>query len=158
MDAASQLLCQKMPSKLLRTGKLRQQRDKKKRVATVGANHPAVAALCRHVPNNLEITSQVSCRTSPRRPSTVNGFMSQQATALLTQKAGNDDVSILTHRVILQQSSVLDVDIPSVDRDVNKDTSIVSSDVLSVGTSTRKGIQITQKETTHAGDDDGRLS
>jgi hypothetical protein len=38
--------------------------------------------------------------------------MSQQAAALLTQKAGNDNASILTPRVILQPHPVLNVDVP----------------------------------------------
>ncbi len=63
--------------------------------------------------------------------------MSQQAVALLTQKAGNDDVSILTPRVILQPPPVLNVDVPGNYEDVDKDRSIDSSVVLSDGTSTR---------------------
>ena len=68
--------------------------------------------------------------------------MSQQAAALLTQKAGNDNASILTPCVILQPHPVLNVDVPGVYKDVDVDTSIGSSVVLSDGTSTRGGILI----------------
>jgi hypothetical protein len=44
MDAAALLLRQKMLSKLSRGAKSKQQRQKEKHVATVGVNHPAVAA------------------------------------------------------------------------------------------------------------------
>jgi hypothetical protein len=126
-----------MPSKLSRAAKSKQQRQKETHVATVGANHPAVTALHNNMPSIPEITSQVICRMSPRRKSPENGFMSQQAVALLTQKAGNDDVSILTPRVILQPPPVLNVDVPGNYEDVDKDRSIDSSVVLSDGTSTR---------------------
>ena len=105
MDAAALLLRQKMPSKLSRGAKSKQQRKKEKHVATVGANHPAVAALRKNASSVPEITSQVICRSSPRRKSPENGFMSQQAAALLTQKASNDNASILTPRVILPTTS-----------------------------------------------------
>ena len=88
MDAAAQCLRQKMPSKLSRTAKLKQQREKEKHVATVGANQPAVTALLKNMPSNPEITSQVICRTSPCRKSPVNGFMRQQAAARLNFMIG----------------------------------------------------------------------
>ncbi len=81
--------------------------------------------------------------------------MSQQAMVLLTQKAGNDDVSILTPRVILPQPPVLNVDVPSPNDDVDNDTSNVSSDVSSAGTSTGGGTLLTGKEMTVAGDVEG---
>jgi len=99
MDAAAQLLRQKMPSKLSRAAKSKQQRQKEKHVANVVANHPAVAALCNNTSSVPEITSQVICPMSPRLKSPENCFMSQQAAALLTQKAGNDNASILTPHV-----------------------------------------------------------
>ena len=69
MDAAAQLLRQKMPSKLSRAAKSKQQRQKEEHVATVGANHPAVAASRKNASSVPEITSQVICRTSPHRKS-----------------------------------------------------------------------------------------
>jgi hypothetical protein len=95
MGVATLLLRQKMPSKLSRVAKSKQQRQKEMDVATIGGNHPAVAALRKNKPSDPEITSQVICCTSPRRKSPEIGFMSQQAAALLTQKADNDDASIL---------------------------------------------------------------
>jgi hypothetical protein len=80
IDATAQLLCQKMPSKLSRAAKSKQQRQKEKHDATVGANHPVVAALRKNMP------SQLICHTSPRCKSPENGCMSQQAAALLTRK------------------------------------------------------------------------
>ncbi len=110
------------------------QKEKETRVATVGANHPALAASRGRGPKNPEITSHSSRRTSPRRSPAV--AMSLQAMALLTQKGGNDEMSILTPRVILPRPPVLDVD---VDDDADEDTSIVSSDVSSADTSTGGG-------------------
>jgi hypothetical protein len=98
-----------------------------------------------------EITSQVICRMSPHLKSPKNGFMSQEAAALLTQKAGNDNASILTPRVILQPPPVLNVDVPDVYKDVDKDTSIDSSVISSDGTSTGDGTLINRQETTCAG-------
>ena len=68
--------------------------------------------------------------------------MSQQAAVLLTQKAGNDNASILTPRVILQPHPVLNVDVPGVYKDDDKDRSIDSSVALSDGTSTGGGTLI----------------
>jgi hypothetical protein len=147
MDVPAQLLRQKMPSKLSMTAKLKQQREKEKSVATVGANHPAVTVLHKNAPSNPAITSPVICCTSPRPKSPENGFMSQQAVALLTQKAGNDNASILTPLVILQPPPVLNMDVPSVYKDVDKDTCIVSSAALSDGTSTGGGTLINLKKT-----------
>ena len=96
MNATALLLSQKMPSKRSRAAKSRQQRQKETHVATVGANHLVVAALRKNTSSVPEITSQVICCMSPHRKSPENGFMSQQAAAVLTQKAGNDDASILT--------------------------------------------------------------
>ncbi len=62
--------------------------------------------------------------------------MSQQAMALLKQKGGNNEVSILT---------VLEVDVPSADDDAGKNTSHTSrvlSDVSSVDTSTGGGTTV----------------
>jgi hypothetical protein len=140
MDAAALLLCQKMPST-----KSKQQRQKEKHVATVGANHPAVAALHKYTYFVPEITSQVICRTSPHRKIPENGFMSQQAAALLTQKAGNDNASILTPRVILPPPPVLNVDVPGDYKDDDKDWSIDSSVPSTDGTSTGGGTLINQK-------------
>jgi hypothetical protein len=71
--------------------------------------------------------------------------------ALLPQKGGNDEVSILTPRVILQQHPVLDVDV--ADDDAGDSTSRVSSDVSSADTdtSTGRGTRIIGKEMTVAG-------
>ena len=152
MDAAAQLLRQKIPSKLSRAGKSKQQIQKEKHVATVGANHPAVAALRKNTPSDSELTSQVISHTIPSLKSPVNGFMSHQAAALLTQMAGNDDASILTPRVILQPPPVLNVDVPGVYKDDDEDTSIDSPLVLSDGTSTGGGTLMNRQETTRAGD------
>ena len=141
MDAKAQLLRQKMSSKLSRATKLKEQRKHEKHVATVGANRPAVAALRKTTSSNPEITSQVICRTSPCHRLPVNGFMRQQAAALLTQKAGNDKALILLPRVILQPPPVLNVDVPGVYKDVDRDLSIDSSKVSSDGTSTGGGTQ-----------------
>jgi hypothetical protein len=142
MDAAAQLLRQKMPSKLSRAAKSKQQRQKEKHVATAGANHLAVAALRKNMSSVPEITSQVICRMSPRLKSPENGFMSQQAAALLTQKAGNDNASILTPRVILPPPPVLNVDVPGDYKDDDKDWSIDSSVPSTDGTSTGGGTLI----------------
>ena len=77
------------------------------------------------------------------------GGLQLQAMALLPQKGGNDEVSILTPRVILQQPPVLDVDV--ADDDAGNSTSRVSSDVSSADTSTGRGTQIIGKEMTVAG-------
>jgi hypothetical protein len=71
--------------------------------------------------------------------------------ALLPQKGGNDEVSILTPRVILQQHPALDVDV--ADDDAGDSTSRVSSDVSSADTdtSTGRGTRIIGKEMTVAG-------
>jgi len=66
--------------------------------------------------------------------------MGLQAMVLLTQKGGNDEVSILTPHVILQQPPVLEVDV--ADDDAGDKTSRVSSDVLSADISTGRGTQI----------------
>ena len=143
MDTAALLLGQKIPSKLSRAARSKQQRQKEKHVATVGANHPAVAALGKNSTSSVpEITSQVICCTSPCCKSPENGFMSQQAVALLTQKAGNDDASILTPRVILPAPPVLNVDVPGVYEDDDEDRSIESSVASSDGTSTGGGTMI----------------
>ena len=68
--------------------------------------------------------------------------MSQQAVALLTQKAGNDDASILTPRVILPPPPVLNMDVPGVYEDDDKNRSIDSSVASSDGTSTGVGTMI----------------
>ena len=111
-------------------------------VATVGANHPAVAVLRKNTSSVPKITSQVICCTSPCHKSLRNGFMSQQAVALLTQKAGNDDASILTPRVILPPPPVLNMDVPGVYEDDDKNRSIDSSVASSDGTSTGVGTMI----------------
>ena len=100
MVAAAQLLRQKMPSKLSRAAKSKLQRQKEMHIATVGANHPVVAALRNNTSSVPEITSPGICHTSPHHKSLENGFMSQQAAALLTLKAGSDNKSIQTPRVI----------------------------------------------------------
>ena len=71
--------------------------------------------------------------------------------ALLPQKGGNDEVSTLTPRVILQQHPALDVDV--ADDDAGDSTSRVSSDVSSADTdtSTGRGTRIIGKEMTVAG-------
>ena len=143
MDAAALLLHQKMPSKLSRAARSKQQRQKEKHVASVGANHPAVAVLRKNSMSSVpEITSQVICRTSSHPKSPENGFMSQQAATLLTQKASNDDVSILTPHVILPPPPVLNVDVPGVYEDDDEDRSIDSSVASSDGTSTGGGTMI----------------
>ena len=79
--------------------------------------------------------------------------------ALLIQKAGNDEVSILAPRVILPQPPVFDVDVPSPDDAmINNNISNVSSDVLSAGTSTRGRKLISGKETTESGDVEGEYA
>ena len=100
MVAAAQLLHQKMPSKLSRAAKSKLQRQKEMHIATVGANHPVVAVLRNNTSSVPGITSPVICHTSPHHKSSENGFMSQQAAALLTLKAGSDNKSIPTPRVI----------------------------------------------------------
>jgi hypothetical protein len=92
---------QKKPSKLSATARYERlkQKEKETLVATVGANHPALAASHGRGPKNPEITSHSLRRTSPLRSPPV--AMSLQAMALLTQKGGNDKMSILTPRVIL---------------------------------------------------------
>ena len=72
----------------------------------------------------------------------------QAMAALLPQKGGNEEVSILTPRVILQQPPVLDVDVDVADDDAGNITSRVSSDVSSADTSTGRGTQIIGKEMT----------
>ena len=79
---------------------------------------------------------------SPHHKSPENGYLSQQAAALLAQKAGNDNASILTPRVILQPPPVLNVDVPGVHEAVDNDTSIDSYVELSDGTSTGGGTLI----------------
>ena len=101
-----------------------------------------VAALRKNTSSNLEITSQVIYHTNPCCRSPVIGFRSQQAAALLTQKAGNDDASILTSHVILQPPPVLNVDVPGIYEDVHEDTSIDTSKVLSDGASNGSGTMI----------------
>ena len=142
MDTAALLLGQKMPSKLSRAARSKQQRQKEKHVATVGANHPAVATSRKNTSSVPKITSQVICRTSPNCKSPENGFMSQQAAALLTQKAGNDNASILTPRVILPPPPNLNVDVPGNYKDDDEDKSIDSSVASSDGTSTGGGTMI----------------
>ena len=155
MDTAIQPR-QKLPSKqsaaTARYERLKQ-KEKEKRVATVGANHLALAAPRVRGPKNPEITSHSSRRTSPWRssPAVVMGGLQLQAMVLLPQKGGNDEVSILTPRVILQQPPVLDVDVDVADDDAGNITSRVSSDVLSAYTSTGRGTQIIGKEMTVAG-------
>jgi hypothetical protein len=151
MDTANQPR-QRKPSKLSATARYERlkQKEKETRVATVDANHPALAASHGRGPKNPEITSHSSRRTSPRCSPAV--AMSLQAMALLTHKGGNEEMSILTPCVILPQPPVLDVD---VNDDANKDTSVVSSDVLSADTSTRGGTRITGKETTMVGEVEG---
>ena len=68
--------------------------------------------------------------------------MSQQAAALLTQKAGNDDASILTPLVILPSPPVLNVDVPGDYKDDDEDRSIDSSVPSTDGTSTGGGTLI----------------
>jgi len=84
MDTAIQPR-QKKPSKLSAATARSKQKEKEKRVATVGANHPALAASRGRGPKNPEITSHSSRRTSPRHspPAVAMGL---QAMALLTQK------------------------------------------------------------------------
>ena len=153
MDTAIQPR-QKLPSKqsaaTARYERLKQ-KEKEKRVATVGANHLALAAPRVCGPKNPEITSHSSRRTSPWRssPAVVMGGLQLQAMALLPQKGGNDEVSILTPRVILQQPPVLDVD--GADDDAGNSTSRVSSDGSSADTSTGRGTHIIGKEMTVAG-------
>ncbi len=84
--------------------------------------------------------------------------MSQQAAALLTQTASNDDASILTPRVILPPPPVFNVDVPGDYKDDAKDRSIDSSVALSDGTSIRGGMLINGKETTRAGNIDGEYA
>ena len=135
-----------MPEDALRGAKSKQQRQKEKHVATVGANHPVVAALRKNSTSSVpEITSKVICHTSPHRKSPENGFMSQQAAALLTQKAGNDNASILTPRVILPPPPNLNVDVPGNYKDDDEDKSIDSSVASSDGTSTGGGTLINGK-------------
>jgi len=124
---------QKMPSKLSAATawyKRLKQKEKEKCVAIVGANHPALAASRGRGPKNPEITYHSSRRTSPWRSSSVVA-MGLQAMVLLTQKGGNDEVSILTPNVILHQPPVLEVDV--ADDDAGNDTSHVSSDVSTGG-------------------------
>jgi hypothetical protein len=151
MDTANQPR-QEKPPKLSATARYERlkQKEKETRVATVGANYPALAASRGRRPKNPEITSHSLRRTSPRRSPAV--AMSLQAMALLTQKGGNAKMSILTPRVILPQPPVLDVD---VDDDADEDKSIVSSDELSADTSTGGGTRITGKETTMVGEVEG---
>ena len=146
---------QKIPSKLsAATARYERltQKEKEKRVATVGANHPALAASRVRGPKNPEITSHSLRRTSPRRssPAVVMGL---QAMVLSTQKGGNNKVSILTPCVILQQPPVLDVDV--ADYDAGNILSRVSSDVSSADTSIGRGTQIIGKEMTVAGEVEG---
>ncbi len=68
--------------------------------------------------------------------------MSQQAATLLTLKASNEDASILTHRLLLPPPPVLNVDVPGVYKDDDKDRSIDSSVASSDGTSTGGGTMI----------------
>ena len=86
------------------------------------------------------------------------GFRSQQAAALLTQKAGNDDASILTSHVILQPPPVLNVDVPGIYEDVHEDTSIDTSKVLSDGASNGSGTMINWQETSLAADNVGEYA
>ena len=79
----------------------------------------------------------------------------QAMAALLPQKGGNEEVSILTPRVILQQPPVLDVDVDVADDDAGNITSRVSSDVSSADTSTRRGTEIIGKEMTVASEVEG---
>ena len=92
MDTANQPH-QKKPSELsaatARCERLKQ-KEKEKRVATIGANHPALAASRGRGPKNPEITSHSSRRMSPRHSPV--GATSLQAMALLTQKGGNDEM------------------------------------------------------------------
>ena len=155
MDTAIQPR-QKLPSKqsaaTARYERLKlKQKENEKRVATVGAHHLALAAPRVRGPKNPEITSHSSRRTSPWRssPAVAMGGLQLQAMALLPQKGGNDEVSILTPRVILQQHPVLDVDV--ADDDAGDSTSRVSSDVSSADTSTGRGTRIIGKEMTVAG-------
>ncbi len=76
----------------------------------------------------------------------------------MTQKAGNDDASILTPHVILPPPPVLNVDVPGYYEDDDKDRSIDSSVALSNGTSTGGGTLINGKETTLVGDIDGEYA
>ena len=147
-----------MPSKLSRGAKSKQQRQKEEHVATVGANHPAVAASRKNTSSVPEITPQVICRTSPHRKSPENDFMVQQAAALLTQMAGDGNASILIPCVILPPPPVLTVDVPVDYKDDDKDRSIDSSVASSDGTSTGGGTLINRKETTLAGDVDGEYA
>ena len=154
MDTAIQPR-QKMTSKLsAATARYRRlkQKEKEKRVATVSANHPALAASRVRGSKNPEITSHSLRRTSPRCSSPVVS-MGLQAMVMLTQKGGNDEVLILTPCVILQQPPFLDVD--AADDAAGNDTSRVSSDVLSADTSTGRGTQIIGKEMTVADEVEG---
>jgi hypothetical protein len=130
MDAnAAKPVRQKKASKL-------QKRDKEKCVATVDANHPALAVLRSMRRLNPVITSGTPCRTSPRRPEAA----SRDNTALLTLNAGNDNMLLLTPHILLSIPPVIDVDVPNreninVDSNIDSDNELssVSSDARSMG-------------------------
>ena len=77
----------------------------------------------------------------------------QAMAALLPQKGGNEEVSILTPRVILQQPPILDVDVAN--DDAGNDTSRVSSEVSSADTSTGRGTRLIGQEMTVTGEVEG---